>query len=93
MTDHQTPPHGAWSIDDAGIATVTIHGAKSMNIIGSPEILALTDTLSRLRDEPSLRVLVLRGRDDRAFIGGADIVEMAALTPASVPPATLTLTV
>lgn len=81
MTDHQTPPHGAWSIDDAGIATVTIHGAKSMNIIGSPEILALTDTLNRLRDEPSLRVLVLRGRDDRAFIGGADIVEMAALTP------------
>jgi enoyl-CoA hydratase/carnithine racemase len=28
-------------------------------------------------------VLVLRGRDDRAFIGGADIAEMAALTPAT----------
>ena len=68
-------------LDDQGIATVTINGAKSMNIIGSPEILALTDTLARLRDEPALRVLVLRGRDDRAFIGGADIAEMAALAP------------
>ena len=68
-------------LDDQGIATVTIDGAKAMNIIGSPEILALTDTLARLRDEPALRVLVLRGRDDRAFIGGADIAEMAALAP------------
>ena len=70
-------------LDDQGIATVTINGAKSMNIIGSPEILALTDTLARLRDEPALRVLVLRGRDDRAFIGGADIAEMAALAPST----------
>ena len=28
-------------------------------------------------------MLVLRGQDDRAFIGGADIGEMAALTPAT----------
>jgi enoyl-CoA hydratase len=83
MTAQHTPPPGPPSIDDQGIATVTIHGAKSMNIIGSPEILALTETLKRLRDEPALRVLVLRGRDDRAFIGGADIAEMAALTPAT----------
>ena len=81
MTEHRTPPHLTPSLDDKGIATVTIHGAKSMNIIGTPEILALTATLARLRDQPGLRVLVLRGRDDRAFIGGADIVEMAALTP------------
>lgn len=83
MTEPRTPPLPTSSLDDQGIATVTIHGAKSMNIIGSPEILALTDTLNRLRDEPGLRVLVLRGRDDHAFIGGADIAEMAALTPAT----------
>ena len=81
MTEPHTTPPLSWSIDAEGIATVTIHGAKSMNIIGSPEIVALTETLVRLRDQPGLRVLVLRGRDDRAFIGGADIVEMAALTP------------
>ena len=83
MTEPRTPPQPMSSLDEQGIATVTIHGAKSMNIIGSPEILALTATLTRLRDEPALRVLVLRGQDDRAFIGGADIGEMAALTPAT----------
>jgi enoyl-CoA hydratase len=69
------------SIDSHGIATLTIDGVKSMNIIGTPAILALTEELNRLRDDPALRVLVLRGRDDRAFIGGADIAEMVNLTP------------
>ena len=69
------------SIDEHGIATLTIEGVKSMNIIGTPAIVALTTELHRLRDDPGLRVLVLRGRDDRAFIGGADINEMVHLTP------------
>ena len=83
MTAPETPPHAHSSIDADGIATLTVHGAKSMNIIGSPAIAALTDALARLRDEPGLRVLVLRGHGDRAFIGGADIGEMAGLTPAT----------
>jgi len=69
------------SIDDHGIATLTIEGQKSMNIIGTPAIEALTAELNRLKHDPAVRVLVLRGRDDRAFIGGADINEMVNLTP------------
>ena len=69
------------SIDDHGIATLTIEGQKSMNIIGTPAIAALTAELNRLKHDPAVRVLVLRGRDDRAFIGGADINEMVHLTP------------
>lgn len=83
MAGHDTPAHLPWASTDEGIFSVAVQGAKSMNIIGSAEILTLTDTLTRLRDEPALRLLVLQGRDDRAFIGGADIAEMAALTPAS----------
>lgn len=83
MTAAKTSPHLHTSIDAEGIATLTIHGAKSMNIIGSPAIMAVTEALDRLRDEPDLRVLVLRGHNDLAFIGGADIGEMAGLTPAT----------
>lgn len=68
-------------IDDRGIATLTIHGRKALNIVGTPEITSLTAQIQALRDVPGLRVLVLRGRDERAFIGGADILEMATLTP------------
>ena len=69
------------TIDEHGIATLTIEGAKSMNIIGTPQIVAVTDALHQLATNPAVRVLVLRGRDDRAFIGGADIAEMVNLTP------------
>jgi enoyl-CoA hydratase/carnithine racemase len=72
-------------LDARGIATLTIHGRKALNIVGTPEITALTAQIQALRDEPRLRVLVLRGRDDKAFIGGADILEMARLTPATAP--------
>ncbi len=73
------------TLDAHGIATLRIHGRKSLNIIGTPEITALTAALQQLASDPQLRVLVLRGRDDRAFIGGADIAEMAALTPDTAP--------
>ena len=72
-------------MDAQGIATLTIPGRKSLNIIGTPEITALTAALQQLAGHPQLRVLVLRGQDQRAFIGGADIHEMATLTPTTAP--------
>ncbi len=78
-----TDPSVECNLDAHGIATVTVPGVKALNIIGTPAIVALTATLQRLQADPALRVLVLRGRDDRAFIGGADINEMATLTPTS----------
>lgn len=71
----------ALEMDDRGIATLTIHGRKALNIVGTPEITSLTAQLHALHADPRLRVLVLRGRDAQAFIGGADILEMARLTP------------
>ena len=68
-------------IDAQGIATLTIYGAKALNIIGTPAIVAATQALAQLRDAPGLRVLVLRGPADGNFVGGADIHEMARLTP------------
>jgi len=75
----------AIAVDDQGVATLTIAGRKALNIIGTPEITALTAALQQLANDPRLRVLVLRGRDDQAWIGGADIHEMALLTPDTAP--------
>lgn len=73
------PRHAA--IDADGIATLAVPGEKSLNIVGTPVIGALTTAIDALASEPALRVLVLRGSRDGNFIGGADIGEMAALTP------------
>jgi enoyl-CoA hydratase/carnithine racemase len=70
-------------LDDSGIATLTLRNAKKLNIVGTQAILELTAALDALKAHGDVRVLVLRGEGDHAFIGGADIHEMAALTPPS----------
>lgn len=62
-----------------GLATVELVNAKSMNILGSAAIEELTAEFRRLAGEDGCRVVVLRGAGDKAFIGGADINEMAGL--------------
>src|SRR3954449_7965756 len=74
-------PHARLSVDTRGVAVLTISLPKSMNILGTPQIVELTRVLVGLRDEPELRVLLLRASGDEAFIGGADIHEMSTLNP------------
>ena len=50
------------------VATLTLTNAKSMNILGTPAILEMTAALEALRARDDVRVLVLRGSGDKAFI-------------------------
>jgi enoyl-CoA hydratase len=75
--------HALATIDAAGIGTLQLRDAGKLNIVGSGAIADLCAALQRIAAEPALRVLVLRGEGERAFIGGADIGEMVALTPAT----------
>ena len=52
-----------------------------LNIVGSAELDSLCNVLEGLGDDPELRAAVLTGGGERAFIGGANIHEMAGLTP------------
>ncbi|MEO7854811.1 MAG: enoyl-CoA hydratase, partial [Rubrivivax sp.] len=78
-TIHQSR-HAHASIDDAGIGTLQLNEAGKLNIVGSAAITDLRVALTRLAALDSLRVLVLRGSGEQAFIGGADIAEMVTLT-------------
>jgi enoyl-CoA hydratase/carnithine racemase len=73
------------AVDERGIATVTIRGTHSVNIIGAAAIADATVAVAALRDREQVRVLVLRGPDD-SFVGGADIDEMARLDADSAVP-------
>ena len=53
--------------------------AGVLNILSTPVIDGLRRVLAQLRDDDTVRVLVLRGASDRAFVAGADIAEMAGL--------------
>lgn len=65
------------------VVTVELVNSKSMNILGSGAIGELTRTFRNLAEEPGVRVIILRGSGDKAFIGGADIGEMATLDRAA----------
>lgn len=65
------------SVDGNGIGTLCIQNAGKLNILGTPVICALTDALGHVAERDDIRVLVVRGEGDRAFIAGADIKEMA----------------
>jgi enoyl-CoA hydratase/carnithine racemase len=73
--------HALALVDDAGIGTLCLRDAGALNIVGRAAIGELVAALRTLGAEPRLRVLVFRGAGERAFIGGADIAEMATLTP------------
>jgi len=75
--------HTRATIDAQGIGTLQLQDAGRLNIVGSAAIADLREALRALAAEPALRVLVLRGSGDKAFIGGADIGEMVTLTPAT----------
>ena len=61
------------------VARITVHNTRKLNTIGRALMSEFIDKVEALGSRDDLRVLVLAGAGDKAFIGGADIVEMAAL--------------
>ena len=70
----------AASVSDRGIGRLQIAASGPMNLLGTPVIDDLRTALAALQSVRELRTLVLCGEGDRAFVGGADIKEMARLT-------------
>lgn len=65
--------------DKRGVATVTIANAAKLNTLNTELMTELVGKVEALAEDPALRAMVLRGEGERAFIGGADISEMAGL--------------
>lgn len=68
---------------EGGVATLILHGHKSVNLISRALMEALHTACAALRNDADLRLIVLTGAAGKGFIGGADIAEMAALDAAS----------
>ena len=64
-----------------GVATITMHGHKAVNLINRAMMDELLEAGAALRNDPDLRLIVLTGADGKGFIGGADIAEMQVFTP------------
>jgi enoyl-CoA hydratase len=69
--------------DARGVAVVTIDNPAKLNTLNTRAMTGLVAAVERLGGDASLRAVVLRGAGERAFIGGADIAEMAGLDAGS----------
>lgn len=63
----------------SGIARLTLRNTGKLNILHTAAIEAIRSALSELALDSGIRVLVLQCASEKAFIGGADIKEMATL--------------
>ena len=58
-----------------GIGWVTFNAPEKRNAMSLDMWLGLTEILKKLNEEESLRVVILKGAGDSAFVSGADISE------------------
>ena len=64
-----------------GIAYITFNRPKVLNALNRKTIEELREVLLDARGDTSVRVLILTGAGEKAFVAGADIGELAQQTP------------
>jgi len=61
------------------LARVTIDNRARLNSLNRALMCELVAAMAELRDDPDLRVVIVTGAGKRAFVGGADLNELATL--------------
>lgn len=63
------------------VARLSVDNQRKLNILDSGLVRLLIEHLGQLASEQAVRAVVLTGEGERAFIGGADMREMAGFEP------------
>src|SRR5437762_11247786 len=64
-----------------GIAHITFNRPKVLNALNRKTVEELQHALLDARNDETVRVLILTGAGEKAFVAGADIGELALQTP------------
>ncbi|MGE0680756.1 MAG: enoyl-CoA hydratase-related protein [Candidatus Binatia bacterium] len=65
---------------DGAIGVLKINRPKSLNALNPATVKELSACLEVVRQDPSIRCLIVTGEGDRAFVAGADISAMVTMT-------------
>jgi enoyl-CoA hydratase len=66
--------------DDA-VAIVTLNRPKVLNALNGQTLTELASAMAAFKDDAGVRAIVLTGAGEKSFVAGADINELAALSP------------
>lgn len=64
-----------------GICVAKVTRPEALNALNSEVLLEMKESLTRIAEDPAVRVLVLTGDGEKSFIAGADIAEMQGKSP------------
>jgi enoyl-CoA hydratase len=64
-----------------GIRTITVERPEKLNALNTQVVRELDAAIAAADSDPALRCLIVTGAGEKAFIAGADIGELARLTP------------
>jgi len=68
---------------EAGIATITFNRPNVLNALNSELLAEFSSALDEISDDENIRVLILTGTGEKAFVAGADIKELNMLNALS----------
>ncbi len=66
---------------DGAIATVTINRPKALNALNPQVVAELGQVFAEIAADAEVKVVLLTGAGDKAFVAGADIVSMSVMDP------------
>lgn len=69
------------SADQGAVRRITINRPDKLNALNGETIGELHSAFDQARHDDSVRVVILAGSGEKAFVAGADITEFAAATP------------
>ncbi len=67
-------------LDKAPIATLTVNRAAALNALNRSVLEQIAQVLREVRHDTAIRVLIVTGAGDRAFVAGADIAAMSKMS-------------
>jgi enoyl-CoA hydratase len=66
---------------ESGIATITFNRPKALNAMNAQTMTELMHAATACKNDPEVKVLILTGSGQKAFVAGADISEMQDKNP------------
>jgi len=63
------------------LATITVNRPKALNALNSKVLSAMKQVLESVNNDEDIRVVIITGAGEKAFVAGADIAEMSEMTP------------
>ena len=66
--------------DESGIATVIVNRPEKLNALSGAVVEELQDAFERVACDAAIRAAIVTGAGEKAFVAGADIAELAALS-------------